>query len=84
MYKYLLAVLFLTFATTSVASTKYQHCTSADRSDVCQAYLQGLSDGKKEEAKVISSKSSFQERALEQRSGERYRKQDRFNRQQAG
>ncbi|GAD28457.1 MULTISPECIES: hypothetical protein [Photobacterium] len=84
MYKYLLATLCLTFATSGVAATKYQHCTTADRSEVCQAYLQGLSDGKKEDTKVISSKSSFQERALEQRGGERYRKQDRFNRQQAG
>ena len=83
MYKYLLTVLFSTFATSSVAAMNYQHCTMADRTEICQAYLQGLNDGKKEEKKVISSNSSFQDRALEQRSGELYRNLERFNRQPA-
>lgn len=83
MYKYLLAILFSTFATSSVAAMNYQHCTTTDRTEVCQAYLQGLNDGKEEVKKVITSKPSFQDRALEQRSGELYRNLERFNRQPA-
>lgn len=82
MSKYLLTIMALMVSTSSFATNYNQYCAKKDdRSEVCQAYMQGFNDGKRA-VKVTSAseKESFLDRALEQRVGEGARKQDRLNR----
>ena len=75
MKRYLLSVVMLS-SSAVLASVDYNDCTENTNTEVCQAYLAGLSHGKASvETPVMSeSEDDFRSRALEQRVGERYRK----------
>ncbi|CEO40268.1 hypothetical protein C0Z01_12090 [Photobacterium kishitanii] len=78
--KTLLVVITCLFSLPSVAAD-YQQCTNGDRSEVCQAYLQGINDAKATVVKTTTVReSSFRQRALEQRGGERVRNLERQQR----
>ncbi|MBC7003735.1 hypothetical protein BIZ37_14325 [Photobacterium sp. BZF1] len=66
----------LMVSATAMAVPDYQSCNQDDSSDVCQAYLAGLNQGKSaaETTAMVENDSPFRSRALEQRVGERYRK----------
>ncbi|WP_299018896.1 hypothetical protein [uncultured Photobacterium sp.] len=75
MKRYLLSVVMLS-SSAVLASVDYNDCTENNNTEVCQAYLAGLSHGKAsvENTVMSESKDDFRSRALEQRVGERYRK----------
>ncbi|AWK82728.1 hypothetical protein WAX88_00930 [Photobacterium damselae subsp. damselae] len=54
----------------------YTNCANNSQTEVCQAYLAGLNQGKETVNSVAMTESerTFRTRALEQRVGERYRK----------
>ncbi|WP_116644415.1 hypothetical protein [Salinivibrio sp. HTSP] len=64
----------------AMAANQEMYCHGEkDNSDVCQAYLAGVADGKAMKASLndtdkVENGSSFSERALEHRAGERVRK----------
>ena len=69
---YLVSMLF---SAAVISAPDYQGCTVASNSEVCQAYLAGLNDGKTARtASMAEAQDGFRSRALEQRVGERYRK----------
>jgi hypothetical protein len=65
----------------SIAAEEYANCTTEDKNEVCQAYLNGVKINCEEAFKKISAaeekkaeeESSFMARALEQRAGQRIR-----------
>ncbi|SMY37367.1 hypothetical protein [Photobacterium andalusiense] len=78
--KTLLVVIACLFSLPSVAAN-YQQCTNDDRSELCQAYLQGIHDAKATAVKASTVReNSFRQRALEQRGGERVRNLERLQR----
>ncbi|MCD9474934.1 hypothetical protein C9J21_07335 [Photobacterium phosphoreum] len=79
--KTLLVVIACLFSLPSVAAN-YQQCIDGDRSELCQAYLQGINDAKATAVKTstVVPESSFRQRALEQRGGERVRNLERLQR----
>ncbi len=78
--KTLLVVITCLFSLPSVAAN-YQQCINGDRSELCQAYLQGINDAKALAVKTPTVReSSFRQRALEQRGGERVRNLERLQR----
>ncbi|OAN14164.1 hypothetical protein A3K86_11295 [Photobacterium jeanii] len=74
MKPYLLtAMVFVSSA--AVAVPDYTNCTADNETELCQAYLAGVSHGKATATTVNAElDDSFRSRALEQRVGERYRK----------
>ncbi|WP_261857427.1 hypothetical protein [Photobacterium sanguinicancri] len=74
MKRYLLtAMVFASSA--AVAVPDYANCTTDSETELCQAYLAGVSHGKAATTTVMTEQDdSFRSRALEQRVGERYRK----------
>ena len=65
------------FASSVYAGHDYDSCIDNSNTELCQAYLTGLSRGKAtivDAAVLIEQDDSFRSRALEQRVGERYRK----------
>lgn len=78
--KTLLVVMACLFSLPSAAAN-YKQCTNGDRSELCQAYLQGFNDAKATVVKATTVReSSFRQRALEQRGGERVRNLERLQR----
>ncbi|KMV31144.1 hypothetical protein L4D00_05385 [Photobacterium swingsii] len=74
MKRYLLTAMVLA-SSTAMAVPDYTNCTSSDETELCQAYLAGVSHGKAATTTVLTEQDdSFRSRALEQRVGERYRK----------
>ncbi len=75
MKRYLLTVAFLA-SSAAIAAPDYDSCINNSNTEVCQAYLAGLSHGKAsvEDTVMVESEETFRSRALEQRVGERYRK----------
>ena len=79
--KTLFVVIACLFSLSSVAAVNYQQCTDSHRSELCQAYLQGINDAKATSVKATPVReSSFRQRALEQRGGERVRNLERLQR----
>ncbi|MEC6908238.1 hypothetical protein [Photobacterium piscicola] len=76
--KTLLVIITCLFSLPSVAAD-YQQCINGDRSELCQAYLQGINDAKATVVKTttVDNESTFRQRALEQRGGERVRNLER-------
>ncbi|MEC6814883.1 hypothetical protein [Photobacterium toruni] len=74
-----LIIITCLFSLPSVAAD-YQQCTNDDRTELCQAYLQGINDAKTTAVKTttVVQESSFRQRALEQRGGERVRNLERL------
>ena len=60
----------------AVAAPDYENCTNNSKTEVCQAYLAGFSQGKAsvDTTAMTEQEKTFRSRALEQRVGERYRK----------
>lgn len=58
------------------AAGDYNNCANNSQTEVCQAYLAGLNQGKETVNSVAMTEPerTFRTRALEQRVGERYRK----------
>ncbi|OLQ79926.1 hypothetical protein BIT28_01355 [Photobacterium proteolyticum] len=79
MKRYLLTVALLT-SSAAIAAPDYDSCINNSNTEVCQAYLAGLSHGKAsvEDTAMIEQEETFRSRALEQRVGERYRKTVQF------
>ncbi|MEC6797502.1 hypothetical protein VXS03_10595 [Photobacterium sp. S4TG1] len=79
--KTLLVIFTCLFSLPSVAAN-YQQCVNDDRSELCQAYLKGMSDAKATVVKTttVDNESTFRQRALEQRGGERVRNLERQQR----
>ncbi|MEC6823810.1 hypothetical protein C9I86_13835 [Photobacterium sp. NCIMB 13483] len=79
--KTLLVIITCLFSLPSVAAD-YQQCINGDRSELCQAYLQGINDAKATVVKTttVDNESTFRQRALEQRGGERVRNLERQQR----
>ncbi|RWX54170.1 hypothetical protein [Photobacterium chitinilyticum] len=75
MKRYLLTVAFLA-SSAAIAAPDYDSCINNSNTEVCQAYLAGLSHGKAsvEDTAMMGQEETFRSRALEQRVGERYRK----------
>ena len=79
MKRYLLSIMMLASSATVVAS-EYASCTDKSNTDICQAYLAGLSHGKAsadttaDTMAMVEQDKTFRSRALEHRVGERYRK----------
>ncbi|MCW8330066.1 hypothetical protein MD588_14755 [Photobacterium sp. SDRW27] len=75
MKRYLLSVAIL-ISSAAVAAPDYDSCINNSNTEVCQAYLAGLSHGKAsvDTTAMVEQKDTFRSRALEQRVGERYRK----------
>jgi hypothetical protein len=75
MKRYLLSVVVLA-SSSAFAGSDYEGCIDSIQTEVCQAYLAGVSHGKEnvDIAAVDEQTESFRSRALEQRVGERYRK----------
>ncbi|MCD9522068.1 hypothetical protein GRJ22_10385 [Photobacterium carnosum] len=79
--KTLLVVIACLFSPFSLASVNSQACINGDSSEVCQAYLQGINDAKETTVDTTTvQESSFRQRALEQRGGERVRNLERLQR----
>ena len=76
--KTLLVIITCLFSLPSIAAD-YQQCINGDRSELCQAYLQGINDAKATVVKTttVDNESTFRQRALEQRGGERVRNLER-------
>jgi hypothetical protein len=78
--KTLLVILTCLFSLPSVAAN-YSQCVNGERSEVCQAYLQGINDAKAATVDTTTvQESTFRQRALEQRGGERVRNLERQQR----
>ncbi|KJG14409.1 hypothetical protein UB37_03670 [Photobacterium iliopiscarium] len=78
--KTLLVILTCLFSLPSVAAN-YPQCVNGERSEVCQAYLQGINDAKAATVDTTTvQESTFRQRALEQRGGERVRNLERQQR----
>ncbi|WP_297474627.1 hypothetical protein [uncultured Photobacterium sp.] len=79
--KTLLVIITCLFSLPSVAEN-YQQCINGDRSELCQAYLQGINDAKATVVKttIVDNGTTFRHRALEQRGGERVRNLERQQR----
>ncbi|MEJ2765472.1 hypothetical protein VV869_16085 [Photobacterium sp. MCCC 1A19761] len=74
--RYLLSVALLV-SSAAMAAPDYESCTTHNKdTEICQAYLAGVSQGKAsvETAAMMKQEDNFRSRALEQRVGERYRK----------
>lgn len=71
-----LIIVGIMVSASAMAVPDYQSCNQDSSSDICQAYLAGLNQGKSaaETTAMVETDSSFRSRALEQRVGERYRK----------
>lgn len=78
MKRYLLSVALLVSSAAITASeySEYDSCINNTNTEVCQAYMAGLSHGKAsvDTTAMLEQKDDFRSRALEQRVGERYRK----------
>ena len=76
MKRYLLSVVILA-SSSAYAGHDYDSCFDNSNTELCKAYLTGLSHGKAtvvDATVMIEQDDSFRSRALEQRAGERYRK----------
>ena len=76
MKRYLLSVVILA-SLSAYAGHDYDSCIDNNNTELCKAYLTGLSHGKAiiaEDTVMSEQDDSFRSRALEQRVGERYRK----------
>lgn len=75
MKRYLLSVVMLA-SSAAFAAADYDSCINNSDTEVCQAYLAGLSHGKAnvDTTAMVEQKDTFRSRALEHRVGERYRK----------
>lgn len=77
MKRYLLSVVILA-SLPAYSGHDYDHCADTDKSktELCQAYLTGLSHGKTtvDNTAMTEQEDPYRSRALEQRVGERYRK----------
>jgi len=75
MKRYLLSVVILA-SSSAYAGPDYDSCIDNSSTELCQAYLTGLSHGKAaaDTTAMVEQEDQFRSRALEQRVGERYRK----------
>ncbi|MDX1303302.1 hypothetical protein [Photobacterium sp.] len=75
MKRYLLSIVILA-SSSAYGGSDYDACIDNSKTELCQAYLTGLSHGKAavDSTAMVEQDDSYRSRALEQRVGERYRK----------